>query len=67
VHLEPVDLDDVTAAQTLGAEAVLRVQRTYAAAHALRELLRGLGVVEVVVGEQYDAHLTRQLGDGIEV
>ncbi len=67
VHLEPVDLHDVTVTETFGAEAVLRVESAYAAAHPLGELLGCLGVVEVVMGQQYDGHVAGVLGDGIEM
>ena len=66
-HLEAVDLDDVAAAEALGAEAVLRVQRAYAAPHPLGELLGRLGVVEVVMGQEYDAHVAGQLRDRVEM
>ena len=51
----------------LGVEAVRRVERAHAAAHALRELRGRLGVVEVVVGQQHHARPRRLLGDRVEV
>ena len=67
VHLQPVDLDDVAATEAFGAEAVLRVESAYAAAHPLGELLGRLGVVEVVMGQQYDGHVAGLLSDRREV
>ena len=67
MDLEVVDLDHVTLAEPFGAEAVLRIERPDAAAHPLGELLRGLGVVEVVMGQEYDGHVAGLLGHGVEV
>ena len=67
VHLEAVDRDDVAVAEALGAEPVRRVERAHAAAHPLGERPRGLGVVEVVVGQQHDGDVAGARRDRVEV
>ena len=67
MHLEPVQLHHVAVAEPLGAQPVRRVQRTHPTPHPLRELAGGLGVVGVMVRQEYDAHLARRLGDRVEV
>jgi len=66
-HLEPVDLDDVAVLEPLGTQLVTRVEGPHAAAHPLGELLRGLGVVVVVVGQQHRCDLAGHLGHRVEV
>lgn len=66
-QLESVDLHHVTVAQAFGPEAVVRVQRAHTAAHPPGELLCGLGMVEVVMGEEYDAHVACLLCDSGQV
>ena len=63
VHLEVADRDDVALAEPLVAEPVGRVEGAYAAADRLGELPGGLGVVEVVVGQQHDGDVTCRLAD----
>ena len=65
--LQPVDLDDVAVVETLLPKPVRRIKGPDAAAQPRREVLRRLGVVEVVMGQEYDAHVAGLLGDRVEV
>ena len=66
-HLEVADGDHVALAQALRAEPVRRVESADAAPGPLGERAGRLGVVEVVMRQEYDGHVARGGGDRVEV